>query len=222
MAWSDTKLVQQVGRWLGLAWVKPVVLLLCGVPLASLLYGVFHDSLGANPAETLIRSLGEWSLRLLCLTLLISPLRQALHWSTLVRWRRGLGLWTFVYTSLHLLAYAGLDMGWDWPTVWQDVLKRPFIWVGLGAWCLLLPLAATSFQRAMRALGPANWQRLHRLVYVAAGLALLHFYWMRSGKRHYGEVYFYAAVVLVLMLWRVWHSWRSKRHHKVNKLSSRS
>lgn len=210
MSWT-TRWLPQTGAWLAKPWVKPVVLVACAAPLAGLVYAAFTDGLGANPAEALIRRLGEWALRLLCLTLLISPLRQTLQWPAVARWRRGLGVWTFVYASLHLLAYAWLDMGWDWPEVWKDVLKRPFIWVGVLTWCLMLPLAMTSCSRAIRWLGAARWQQLHRGVYAVAALALLHFYWMRSGKRLYGEVYVYAAVVAGLMLWRVYLKWHSRR-----------
>lgn len=193
-------------------WLKTGVLMLCGGPLLWLLIGAMTDRLGANPAETLIRSLGDWTLRLLWLTLAVTPLRQWLRWPVLATWRRGLGVWTFVYAVLHLLAYAWLDMGLDWPEVVADVAKRPFILVGLLAWVCMAPLAATSFSRAVRWLGAAGWRRLHRLVYVVAMLALLHFYWMRSGKRLYTEVHIYAAVLALLLGWRLGY-WAWRRGH---------
>ncbi len=192
-------------------WLKPAVLLLCGVPLGYLAWGVWTDQLGANPAETLIRSLGEWTLRMLWLTLAVTPLRQALNWVEVVRCRRGLGLWTFTYGVLHLMAYIWLDMGLDVAAVVADVGKRPFILVGMLALVLMLPLALTSFNRAVRWLGSPRWRLLHRLVYTVALLALLHYYWMRSGKRLYSEVHVYAAILAVLLGWRlraVWLAWR--------------
>lgn len=195
----------------GHRWFKTVVLLLCAVPLASLLWGVFNDQLGANPAETLIRSLGDWTLRMLWLTLAITPLRQWFNWPLLARCRRGLGLWTFAYACLHLLAYAWLDMGLEWTEVLHDVAKRPFILVGMLTLAVLLPLALTSFNQAVRWLGSRRWLRLHKAVYAAALLALLHFYWMRSGKRLYTEVHVYALLLAVLLGWRVWAWWRGRR-----------
>ncbi|NIC42455.1 sulfite oxidase heme-binding subunit YedZ [Aquabacterium sp. A08] len=192
-------------------WVKPVVLVLCAVPAVWLWFAGFTDRLGANPAEALIRGLGDWTLRLLCLTLLVTPLRQAFGLAALATWRRGLGLWTFAYASQHLWAYAWLDTGLDGAELLRDVWERPFIAVGLLAWLLLLPLAATSFPRAIRALGAVRWRRLHRAVYVVAGLAVLHFYWMRTGKNHFGEVYLYGTVLAGALAWRVWRGWADQR-----------
>lgn len=198
-------------RRLAAPWVKPAVLVLCAGPAVWLWFAGFTDRLGANPAEALIRGLGDWTLRLLCLTLWVTPLRQAFGLAALAAWRRGLGLWTFAYASQHLLAYVWLDMGLDVPGLLRDVWERPFIAVGMATWLLLLPLAATSFNRAIRALGAARWRRLHRAVYAVAGLAVLHFYWMRSGKNHFGEVYLYAALLLCALGWRVWRWWTEHR-----------
>jgi sulfoxide reductase heme-binding subunit YedZ len=182
---------------------QPVLVLLCCGPAVALLWGATQNTLGANPAEALIRSLGDWTLRWLCLTLAVTPLREALQWPALARLRRTLGLTTFVYASLHLLAYAWLDMGLDWASVWADTLKRRFILVGVLSWTLLLALAATSFPATIRALGALAWKRLHRAVYAVAGLAILHFAWMRSGKADYAEVWWYAAVLGALLAWRL-------------------
>ena len=192
--------------------VKPVMLSACGLPLAWLLGSALADRLGANPAEALIRGLGDWTLRLLCLTLAVTPLRQALGLSALVRWRRGLGLWSFGYGCLHLLAWAWLDMGLEPLSIAADIAKRPFIAVGMAALALMAPLAATSFNRAMRWLGGQRWRALHRAVYVVALLALLHFFWMRAGKHDYAEVAWYAALVAVLLGWRVLHRLRTPSH----------
>ncbi len=183
--------------------VKFAVLSACALPLAWLLGLALADRLGANPAEALIRGLGDWTLRLLCLTLAVTPLRQAFGLSALVRWRRGFGLWSFAYGCLHLLAWAWLDMGLELQRIASDVTRRPFIAVGMTALALMLPLAATSFDCAMRWLGGRRWRALHRVVYAIALLALLHFFWMRAGKRDYAEVWWYAGLVAVLLGWRV-------------------
>ena len=182
---------------------KPLVFVLCLLPLAWLVFGAINDQLGANPAEALIRSLGDWTLRFLCLTLAVTPLRVRTRTPQLARYRRMLGLFTFFYACLHLLAYGWLDMGLDMADIGRDILKRPFILVGFACWLLLLPLAATSFNRAVRWLGGRQWQALHRLVYVIAPLALLHFFWMRAGKNDFAEVMVYAAIIGVLLLERL-------------------
>ena len=137
----------------------------CLLPFAWLLYAAVNDALGPNPAEALIRSSGDWVLRFLCLTLCITPLRQLAAQPALARFRRMLGLFTFFYLVLHFLAYAWLDMGFDAAAIARDIPKRPFALVGFAAFLLMLPLAATSFNRAIRALGAKRWQMLHRLVY---------------------------------------------------------
>ena len=182
---------------------KPLVFVLCLLPLAWLVFGAINDQLGANPAEALIRSLGDWTLRFLCLTLAVTPLRVRTRTPQLARYRRMLGLFTFFYACLHLLAYGWLDMGLDMADIGRDILKRPFILVGFACWLLLLPLAATSFNRAVRWLGGRQWQALHRLAYVIAPLALLHFFWMKSGKNDFAEVAVYALVIAALLLERL-------------------
>ncbi|MFN3611926.1 sulfite oxidase heme-binding subunit YedZ [Tepidimonas sp.] len=188
-------------RWLRAA--KPWALLLLAAPAVWLWGLALADRLGANPAEALIRGLGLWALRLLWLTLLVTPLRQLTGWQALAGWRRGLGLWAFGYALLHLLAYAWLDQGGDLGAVARDVAQRPFILVGMLALLLLVPLAATSFDGAIRRLGARRWRALHRLVYAVALLALLHWFWMRSGKRLWGEVAVYAAWLALLLGWRL-------------------
>ena len=183
---------------------KPLVFVLCLLPLLRLLWGAATDGLGANPAEALIRGTGDWTLRLLCVALAVTPLRQWTGWHALARLRRMLGLFAFAYGVLHFLCFAWLDMGFELDAIVRDVGKRPFILVGTAALLLMLPLAATSFNRAIRALGGARWQALHRTVYAVALLGLLHFFWMRSAKRRFGEVAVYAAVIGVLLLWRLW------------------
>ena len=180
------------------------VLLLIGLtPLAWLVWQTLHDQLGANPAEALIRATGDWTLRGLCVVLAVTPLRTWLGWPELVRFRRMLGLLVFFYASLHMLSYAWFDMGFDLTDTLQDIVKRPFIWLGFSGFVILLVLAATSFNRAMRWLGGKRWQMLHRGVYLVAVLAVLHFWWMRAGKQDFDEVLVYAAILAGLLGWRL-------------------
>ena len=192
-------------------WAKPVLFVLCALPLAWLVAGAALDRLGANPAEALIRGLGDWTLRFLCLTLAVTPLRVRTATPQLARFRRMLGLFTFFYGVLHLLAYAWLDKGFDVGEVARDIAKRPFILVGFLALVLMAPLAATSWNRAIKALGAARWQKLHKLVYAVAVLAILHFLWMRSGKRLYGEVWVYGSIVALLLGERVLRAFSARK-----------
>jgi sulfoxide reductase heme-binding subunit YedZ len=184
---------------------KPLLVGLCMLPLAWLVWQAAADQLGANPQEALIRELGNWALRLMCAVLAVTPLRVQFKLPAMARFRRSVGLLAFLYAVLHLLAYAVFDMGLDGAEMVRDIIQRPFILVGTLTLLLLLPLAATSFNRSIRWLGVARWQLLHRLVYVAALTMLLHFFWMRAGKNNFTEVAVYAAVVAVLLGWRLLH-----------------
>ncbi len=184
---------------------KPLLFAAALGPFAWLFWGAWANTLGANPAEALIRGTGDWTLRFLCITLAVTPLRQATGWHALARLRRMVGLFTFFYGVLHFLAFAWLDMGFDVAAIVKDIAKRPFILVGSTALLLMLPLAATSFNRAIKTLGARRWQTLHKAVFVVALLGVLHFFWMRAAKADFGEVAVYAAVVAVLLGWRIWH-----------------
>lgn len=192
------------------SFAKPMVFALALLPLTALVHGVIFDTLGANPAEALIRGLGDWTLRLLCVTLTITPLRQWTGWHGLARFRRMLGLFSFFYGLLHLLSYAWLDMGLQLDDIARDIAKRPFILVGFTAIVLMLPLALTSFNRAIRWLGAKRWQWLHKLVHAVVLLGLLHFFWMRAAKRDLSEVAVYAGIVLVLLAWRAHRTWSNR------------
>jgi sulfoxide reductase heme-binding subunit YedZ len=197
--------------WLGMnwralfvsPWAKPVVVLLLALPAVWLVYAAFNDLLGANPAEALTRSTGDWTLRALCVVLAITPLRVLTATPALQRFRRTLGVGTFVYACLHMLCYAWFDQGLDLNDIWLDILKRPFIWLGFSGLVCMLPMAATSFNAAIRYMGVKRWQRLHRLVYAVAVLAVLHFFWMRAGKNDFTEVAVYAVILSSLLGWRV-------------------
>lgn len=184
---------------------KPLVFVMCLLPFAWLFHGALTDGLGANPAEHLIRSTGDWTLRFVCIVLAVTPLRVISKTNTLARFRRMLGLFAYFYVVVHLLSYSWFDMGFEVQDIAKDIAKRPFILVGFTGFVLLTPLAATSFNRAIKAMGAKRWQALHKLVYVIAGLGLLHFFWMRAGKNNFSEVFVYAAIIAVLLGWRLWN-----------------
>ncbi len=200
-----------LGGWLLHPAAKPVLFLLALLPFSWLFYGAASNQLGANPAEYLIRATGDWTLRFLCLTLAVTPLRVITGIAALARFRRMLGLFVYFYVVLHLLSYSWFDMGFDVPDIVKDIIKRPFILVGFSGFLLLTPLAATSFNRAVKAMGARRWQLLHRLVYLIAGLALLHFFWMRSGKNDFAEVAVYAVILGLLLGWRLVQFQKKKR-----------
>ena len=182
---------------------KPVLFVLCLLPFAWLFYSALTNQLGANPQEYLIRSTGDWTLRFVCMVLAVTPLRTISNTPQLARFRRMLGLFVYFYVVSHLLSYSWFDMGFDVLEIAKDIAKRPFILVGFLAFVLLTPLAASSFNAAIKAIGAKRWQLLHKLVYVVSGLGLLHFFWMRAGKNDFAEVFVYAAVIAVLLGWRL-------------------
>jgi methionine sulfoxide reductase heme-binding subunit len=191
-----------VNSWLLKAPVKPVLGLLALLPLTWLIYATANDLLGANPAQALVRATGDWAIRALCLVLAVTPLRVSTGWSALARFRRMFGLFVYFYVVLHLLSYSWFDMSFDLEDIARDIPKRPFILVGFSAFVLLTPLAATSFNRAIKSLGVRRWQVLHRSVYLVAGLAILHFFWMRAAKNNFAEVALYAVILGSLLGWR--------------------
>ena len=170
-------------------------------PAGLLLGRVLSDRLGANPVEELTLELGRWALRFLLLTLAATPLYRLAGWTALLRHRRLLGLTAASYALLHLLVYGVLDQGLVWSQILRDVLKRPFITAGMAAFALLLPLAATSFDAAIRRLGGRRWQALHRLVYLATGLALLHFWWKVKADTREPAIYLAVFVLLLAARW---------------------
>ena len=189
---------------------KPMLFALCLLPFLWLLYRALADQLGANPQEALIRATGDWALRFLCLVLAVTPLRVLSKTPGLARFRRMIGLFMYFYALVHFLSYSGFDMGFDVDDIVRDIVKRPFILVGSLALLLLTPMAATSFNAAIKTLGAKRWQQLHRLVYGVAGLAVLHFFWMRAGKNDFAEVAVYAGILAVLLGWRVQQFVRSR------------
>jgi sulfoxide reductase heme-binding subunit YedZ len=204
-----------------IATVKAVVFVLCLLPLAWLVAGFCADVLsinplglpeeilGANPIETIIRDLGDWALRFILITLTVTPLRKltGMHW--LIRLRRMLGLYAFFYALLHFNIYLGLDQSYDWIEIAKDILKRPFITIGMLTFMLLIPLAVTSNNAAIKAMGGKAWQRLHQLVYPLSVCAVLHYWWMV--KLDTTQPAIYAGLLSILLMVRVRDYWRKLR-----------
>lgn len=182
---------------------KPLVFALAFAPFGYLLVAAVGNQLGANPAEALVRSTGDWTLRMLCIVLALTPLRVTTGVTALARFRRMMGLFVYFYVVLHLLCYSIFDMGLDATDIVRDIAKRPFILIGFSCFAMLTALAVTSFNGAIKWLGAKRWQRLHSLVYVVALLAMLHFFWMRAGKKNFAEVWVYGSVLGLLLLWRL-------------------
>ena len=180
------------------------------MPLARLVWLGVHDDLTANPLEFVTRSTGTWALVFLCLSLSITPLRRLSGQPKWMKLRRMLGLYSFFYAVLHFALWFWIDQGLDPVAMWHDVIKRPFITVGFIAFVLLIPLAATSTKGMIRRLG-RHWAQLHKLVYLIAVAAILHYWWHKAGKNDFGTVSFYAAVVAWLLGVRVWWVMKDRR-----------
>jgi methionine sulfoxide reductase heme-binding subunit len=187
--------------------VRRAIYLAGMVPAVWFFYLGLTDQLGADPQKTLERELGEWALRFLIACLAITPLRR-LGGPNLVRYRRAVGLLAFYYATLHLSVYLLLDQGLDLAAIWADIVKRPYITVGMLAFTMLTPLAVTSNGPMIRRLGGAAWQRLHRIVYLAAAAGALHF--IMLVKAWSAEPVIYAALVAILLLFRLQHSLRRR------------
>ena len=193
-----------------LAAIKSALFLACLIPGFFLWRGFELDTLGANPIETVTRSLGEWTLRFLLITLTVTPLRKYTGWHWLIRLRRMLGLFTFAYGISHLLTYVWLDQFFDWEAIAKDIIKRPFITVGFAALMLMLPLAVTSSNFAIRKLGGRRWQSLHRSIYPIAILGCVHFWWLVKKDVTWPLVY--AVITVALLGIRAW--WREQERRK--------
>ena len=189
-------------------WSKSAVFLLCLSPLGYLGWRAYHDELTANPVEFIQHFTGDWTLRLLLVTLAVTPLRRLLNLPDLIRFRRMLGLFAFTYVCLHFLTYIGPDQAFDLGGMWKDIAKRPFITVGFSAFVLMLPLALTSTAGSIRRLGGRNWQRLHRLIYATAILGVIHYLWLVKADKH--KPLEYGAVLSVLLLYRA-VAWAAER-----------
>jgi sulfoxide reductase heme-binding subunit YedZ len=182
-------------------WTKVFVFALCLVPLGILVWRGFRSDLTLNPVQFVEHSLGDWVLRFLAITLAITPLRKILRLPQLIRFRRMMGLFAFFYLCLHFITWLALDRFFNWAQILDDISKRPYITVGFTAFLLLIPLAVTSTAGWIRRLGGKRWQQLHRLIYVAAVLGVIHYYWLV--KSDHRKPLFYAFIIGVLLAWRI-------------------
>jgi sulfoxide reductase heme-binding subunit YedZ len=195
-------------------WSKPVVFLLCLLPLAVLGWQALHGELTANPIEFITHATGDWTLRFLVITLCITPFRRTLRLPELIRFRRMLGLFAFFYACLHFTTYIWLDKFFDLSEMWKDIAKRKYITVGFTAFLLLIPLAVTSTAGWIRRLGGKHWLMLHRLIYFSAALGVIHYYW--QVKSAVIRPLTYGAIVAVLLLWRLFASLSKKKQLRVD------
>lgn len=182
--------------------IKSLLFMACLLPLARLVWAFYTNDLGDEPTEFVQRWTGTWTFNLLILTLCVSPLRAVTQWHWLLRLRRMLGLFTFLYATLHLLAFIGFDNGFVLDDIARDVMKRPYVTVGLAAFILLIPLAATSNQYALRKLGGRKWQELHRNIYLISILAAAHYFWLSKLDEWMWPIT-YAIVLGWLLRWRI-------------------
>ena len=189
--------------------LKVLVFVLCLVPLIWLLFDLFFDRLSANPINDITQRTGIWTLRLLMLTLTVTPMRWLTGWSSLVRFRRMLGLFAFFYATLHFLTYLVIDQFFDWDQIVKDVAKRPFITVGFASFILLIPLAVTSTKKMIRRLGGKRWQRLHQLVYAIGIGGVIHYLWLV--KADTSRPLSYGALLALLLGFRLWVSVKQRR-----------
>ena len=185
-------------------WGEPAarvgLFLLCLVPFAYLLYGAVSGALGPDPAEEIMHVTGEWAMRILILTLLMSPLREWRGWRFPLKVRRMLGLFAFFYACVHLVSFFQFFTGWGLERLLEELVERPYVTVGFGAWLLMLPLALTSTRKMQRRLG-RNWRRLHRLVYPSALLVCLHIIWL--SRSDIGSALVHSSLILALLAWRI-------------------
>jgi sulfoxide reductase heme-binding subunit YedZ len=191
-------------------WTKPFAFVLCLIPLGLLVWGFYHDELGANPIEKITHKTGDWTMRFLLIALCVTPFRKLFDLPKLARYRRMLGLFAFFYGCLHLTTWLWLDKFFDLREMWVDVIKRRFITVGMTGFVLMIPLAITSTAGWVRRLGFERWQWLHRLIYFSALAGVIHYYWLvKSDVR---MPLFYGAILTILMLYRFGMWWSGPRH----------
>ncbi|MRW93709.1 sulfoxide reductase heme-binding subunit YedZ [Duganella sp. FT80W] len=191
--------------------LKAVLFVLALVPLARMVYLTVTGQL-VDPLEFITRGTGDWTLYFLCFTLAVTPLRRLSGWNWLVKLRRMLGLYTFFYGFLHFMTFLWFDHFFDLAEMWKDVLKRPFITVGFIAFVLLIPLAVTSTNGMIKRLGGKRWQWLHRLIYVIAPLAILHFWWMKAGKHNFTQPIIFGLILGTLLLARLYWKVTTRRN----------
>ena len=192
--------------------LKPLVFAAALAPLGLLVWEGFNDELGANPIEEVELRTGRWALRFIIITLAVTPLRRFTGWNELIKYRRMLGLFAFFYATLHLFTFVGLDMFFDVEDIVEDIVKHPYITIGMATWLLLLPLAITSTKGWVRRLGGKRWNKLHRLIYVAAITGTIHYLW--AVKKDTFLPLVYLTIIASLLAWRLW-VWLAKRRARV-------
>ena len=193
-----------------IAALKTLLFGACLLPFGYYAWGAWHDTLGANPIEAVTRGLGTWALNLLLVTLAVTPLRKLTGWNMALRLRRMLGLFVFFYAALHLATYLWFDKFFEWKEIALDILERPFITVGMATFILLVPLAATSSNFAIRRLGGRRWQALHRTVYAIGILAVLHYSWLVKADQ--SQPLLYGGILALLLGLRAW--WREQERRE--------
>lgn len=197
--------------------IRPIVFLAALVPLGLLVWEAFTDNLGANPIEEIELRTGRWALRFIAITLAVTPLRRLTGWNEAIKYRRMLGLFAFFYATLHLSAFIGLDMFFDVSDIVEDIVKHPYITIGMATWLLLLPLAITSTKGWVRRLGGKRWNRLHQLIYVAAITGTIHYLW--AVKKDTFLPLVYLTIMGALLGWRLW-DWLARRKTRTARTSS--
>lgn len=179
---------------------KPIIFILSTIPFLFITYKIFFNKLGPEPVKEITHFTGEWTLIFICLTLSMSPLKKLTNINYWVKARRMFGLFVFFYASMHLLTYVGIDYRFSWQPIFEDVVKKKYIFVGFAAWVLLIPLTITSSQKMMLLL-KQNWKKLHRLIYVIAILGSLHFIWL--SKTIYFKPLIYFVLIIFLLILRI-------------------
>ncbi|MBD1168278.1 sulfoxide reductase heme-binding subunit YedZ [Pelagibacterales bacterium SAG-MED06] len=179
---------------------KIIVFILCLWPLVIISLNIYYNELGAEPVKKIMNHFGEWTLIFICLTLAMSPLKRFTNLAFWTKFRKMLGLFVFFYATIHLLTYIGLDYRFDWQPIFNDVLKKKFIFIGFSAWLLLIPLAATSSQKMINLL-KQNWKKLHRIVYIIAIFGALHYIWL--SKTIFFKPLIYSVIIVVLLILRI-------------------
>ncbi|WP_079416541.1 sulfite oxidase heme-binding subunit YedZ [Thiomonas intermedia] len=196
--------------------VKPLIFLLCLLPFAGLFWRGWSNNLGPNPEQTVIWTTGLWALRLLLITLAVTPLRKLTGWAELARLRRMFGLFVYFYALLHFTAWLGLVNGFSVDMAVRDIAKHPFVLAGMSALLLMTPLALTSTNGMIKRLGARRWQTLHRLVYGVGVVAVFHFWWGKLAKNNTASPTVYALILAVLLGLRLWWAWRAAQARRAH------
>lgn len=190
--------------------IKVIIFLLCLTPVYILVYEIIKNDLSANPIEYILKFSGKWSINFLMFSLAITPLRRIFKLNWLIKFRRMIGLFAFFYVFSHFLIWLGLDQGFELSDVVNEIKKRPFILIGFAAFIMMLPLALTSFNKAIKFLGGSLWQKIHNLVYVIGLFAVIHLYWIKASKNNLNQPILYFSIFLSLILIRVYFKYSKK------------